>query len=119
MVSYTTMVALPLGAWFLWDTAEYYLPKSINIPLVSYFRREWARDPASQAVHMKLLGDIALFAVIVYQFYEAAEENSIRSASQEEREAIEKGIETMAQSDYESHAKCMETLMVKHKVSSF
>eukprot|EP01064_Diplonema_japonicum_P038834 TRINITY_DN9554_c0_g1_i2.p2 TRINITY_DN9554_c0_g1~~TRINITY_DN9554_c0_g1_i2.p2 ORF type:complete len:131 (+),score=32.00 TRINITY_DN9554_c0_g1_i2:50-442(+) len=125
----STMVALPLAAWLLWDTAGMWLPEDRWFPVISYFRRQWKKSPAKQMMHMKMLSDLLIFALIAYQvIVDKDDANSIRGASVGEKRDIDRGLEQvrflfyiphyqMMQSDLESHAKCMDTLLVKHKIA--
>ncbi|KAJ9470330.1 hypothetical protein DIPPA_01516 [Diplonema papillatum] len=113
----STMITLPLAAWFLWDTADYWLPENTWIPVISYFRRSWKQEPASQGRHFKVFRDFLLFVIIAYQFITDVDEpNAVRSVTAQERGEIEKGMDSMLQTDMESHAKSMDTLLVKHKI---
>eukprot|EP00659_Diplonema_papillatum_P018241 gene18241-28108_t len=94
----STMITLPLAAWFLWDTADYWLPENTWIPVISYFRRSWKQEPASQGRHFKVFRDFLLFVIIAYQFITDVDE--------------------MLQTDMESHAKSMDTLLVKSECMS-
>eukprot|EP01059_Diplonema_ambulator_P019633 TRINITY_DN33258_c0_g1_i1.p2 TRINITY_DN33258_c0_g1~~TRINITY_DN33258_c0_g1_i1.p2 ORF type:complete len:120 (+),score=30.37 TRINITY_DN33258_c0_g1_i1:47-406(+) len=113
-----TMVALPLAAWFLWDTSSYWLPENRWIPIVSYFRRQWKSNPSKQMLHVKMVSELVIFGLIAYQLImDKDDANSIRGATASEKKDIERGIDQMMQADLESHAKCMDTLLVKHKIA--
>ena len=68
------------------------MPTSVWFPVVSYFRRQW-KNPENQATHMKIFGDLILFAAVAFSLFEARELSYIRGARNEERAAIEQGLE--------------------------
>eukprot|EP00755_Sulcionema_specki_P017578 Sspe_Gene.64724::Locus_38343_Transcript_1_1_Confidence_1.000_Length_593::g.64724::m.64724 len=112
-------VLVPAGMWFLYDTAGYWLPNRW-LPFVSYFRREWMKNPATQEQHFRVLVNAILFGILVQQLItDEGEVDGLRNPSNEDRSVIERGMERMMQTDFERHSKAMETLLHKHKMLSY
>eukprot|EP00756_Hemistasia_phaeocysticola_P018051 Hpha_TRINITY_DN15571_c2_g12::TRINITY_DN15571_c2_g12_i1::g.106270::m.106270 len=108
------LLALPV-AWFLWDVCG---PSRLFTerwwPFISSFKREWKKSPSTQATHLKAFANLLLFCVLVYELNQDPNDPRLRSASPQERGAINRGIEQAMHVDFERHSSVMDTLTHKH-----
>eukprot|EP01062_Namystynia_karyoxenos_P059212 TRINITY_DN50654_c0_g1_i1.p3 TRINITY_DN50654_c0_g1~~TRINITY_DN50654_c0_g1_i1.p3 ORF type:complete len:127 (+),score=40.08 TRINITY_DN50654_c0_g1_i1:94-474(+) len=111
-------VAAPCVGWFLWDyVARTRVMNERWWPVVSWFKREWKKNPAVQQKHLKAFVNVMVFLVFVHQLYSDEEDAGLRNPTPQERSNIERGLERMMHQDYERHAHAMDVLMHKHKVA--
>ncbi|RNF09018.1 hypothetical protein TraAM80_02415 [Trypanosoma rangeli] len=48
----------------LHDTADWWLPKTWGMPIISWFRRRWRQDPESKAAHLALARNVLIFLFV-------------------------------------------------------
>jgi hypothetical protein len=69
-------IGIPVAV-FIHDTADYWLPTKVHIPLVSWFMRRWRQEPETKAIHLRVLRNLLLFAFfVVLRMDSAANEES-------------------------------------------
>lgn len=54
------------------DTAAYWLPTKVRIPIVSWFMRRWRLDPEAKHEHIRAIRNLFLFAFAVVVFMDDA-----------------------------------------------
>ncbi|AYU83234.1 conserved hypothetical protein [Leishmania infantum JPCM5] len=57
-------IGIPLAV-LVHDTAEYWLPTKVRIPVLSWFARKWRRNPEAKHVHLRVIRNLVLFAFFV------------------------------------------------------
>ncbi|KAG5492847.1 hypothetical protein JKF63_01427 [Porcisia hertigi] len=69
VMPYTTYIkAVCIGIPFAvlaHDTADYWLPTKIRVPVFSWFMRKWRQNPESKQTHLRVIRNLVLFAFFV------------------------------------------------------
>ncbi|PWU83087.1 Present in the outer mitochondrial membrane proteome 6 [Trypanosoma cruzi] len=66
----TVAVGIPVAV-LLHDTADRWLPKTWEIPIISWFRRKWRQDPETKVVHLALARNAVLFFFVAMALSES------------------------------------------------
>ncbi|KPI86493.1 hypothetical protein ABL78_4433 [Leptomonas seymouri] len=69
VVPYNTYIkAVCIGipvAVLVHDTADYWMPTKVRIPILSWFLRSWRKDPDTKTAHLRVIRNLFLFAFFV------------------------------------------------------
>ncbi|CCW68933.1 unnamed protein product [Phytomonas sp. Hart1] len=60
----TVCIGIPIAV-FLHDTSKYWIPKSFNLPIITWFRRRWLQEPDVKLTHLRIIRDFLLFAFFI------------------------------------------------------
>jgi hypothetical protein len=58
------VIGIPIAV-LLHDTAEFWMPSKINIPILSWFQRKWCQDPQQKKTHLRVFRNALIFGWIV------------------------------------------------------
>ncbi|EAN99812.1 Present in the outer mitochondrial membrane proteome 6 [Trypanosoma cruzi] len=95
----TVAVGIPVAV-LLHDTADRWLPKKWEIPIISWFRRKWRQDPETKVVHLALARNAVLFFFVAMALSESpyyqtpVDYVSDRVSSSSARRALDEEIKT-------------------------
>eukprot|EP01065_Artemidia_motanka_P047704 TRINITY_DN7529_c0_g1_i1.p3 TRINITY_DN7529_c0_g1~~TRINITY_DN7529_c0_g1_i1.p3 ORF type:complete len:121 (+),score=44.11 TRINITY_DN7529_c0_g1_i1:85-447(+) len=118
MPSTAVVLAVPAVAWFIWDVVG---PLRIMNeqwwPVVSYFKREWRKNPQMQTKNLRAFANFLVFAVMAWQLIIDRDDVGVRTPTPRERASVERGMERLINMDMERHTVAMDTLLHKHTLS--
>ncbi|KPA86519.1 putative mitochondrial hypothetical protein [Leptomonas pyrrhocoris] len=85
------------------DLADYWMPKKVHVPLLSWFVRRWRKDPETKSTHLRVIRNLFLFAFfVVLRMDSAANEESQPSDYVSQRLTSAAGQRAMNQEIYKS-----------------
>ncbi|CBZ30980.1 conserved hypothetical protein [Leishmania mexicana MHOM/GT/2001/U1103] len=95
-------IGIPLAV-LVHDTAEYWLPTKVRIPVLSWFVRKWRQNPEAKHVHLRVIRNLVLFAFfVVLRMDSAANEEAEPSDYVSQRLTSASGQRAVNQEIYKS-----------------
>ncbi|KAK7200859.1 hypothetical protein NESM_000144500 [Novymonas esmeraldas] len=57
-------IGIPLAV-LAHDTADYWMPTKVHVPVLSWFMRRWRQDPEQKHAHLRVVRNLVLFTFLI------------------------------------------------------